>query len=69
VDPIKIRYTDSLTLQSTTYGLSVVFRSLDARNRYLDQRVQAQMTHLNEKYELLTTDYEELRRSVMMMRS
>jgi len=27
------------------------------------------MTHLNEKYERLATDYEELRRLVMMMRS
>jgi hypothetical protein len=35
----------------------------------LDQQVQAQMTHLNEKYERLTTNYEELRRLLVEMRS
>jgi len=35
----------------------------------LDQQVQAQMTHLNEKYKRLTTDYEELRRLLVEMRS
>jgi hypothetical protein len=35
----------------------------------LDQQVQDQITHLNDKYEQLTTDYEELRRLVMEMRS
>ena len=35
----------------------------------LDQRVQDWTTHLNEKYERLTVDYEELYRVVMKMRS
>jgi hypothetical protein len=35
----------------------------------LDQRVQDQMTDLNEKYERLTTKYDELHRVVMVMRS
>ena len=35
----------------------------------LDQQVQDQITHLNDKYKRLTTDYEELRRLVMEMRS
>jgi len=35
----------------------------------LDHRVQDQTTHLNEKYERLTMDYEELRQVVMKMRS
>jgi hypothetical protein len=35
----------------------------------LDQRVQDQMIHLNEKYECLTTEYDELHRVVMVMRS
>jgi hypothetical protein len=35
----------------------------------LDQRVQDQTTHLNEKYERLTVDYEELHRMVMKIRS
>jgi hypothetical protein len=35
----------------------------------LDQRVHDRMTHLNEKYEQLIIDYEELRRMIMEMRS
>jgi hypothetical protein len=35
----------------------------------LDQQVQDQITHLNDKYKRLTTDYEELRRLIMEMRS
>jgi hypothetical protein len=35
----------------------------------LDQRVQDQTTYLNEKYERLIADYEELCRVVMEMRS
>jgi hypothetical protein len=35
----------------------------------LDQGVQERTTHLNEKYERLSTDYEELRRMVMDIRS
>jgi hypothetical protein len=35
----------------------------------LDQRVEAHMAHLNEKFERFTNDYEELRRLVMEMRS
>jgi hypothetical protein len=35
----------------------------------LDQRVQAWTTHLNEKHERLTADYEELYQLVMKMRS
>jgi DNA-directed RNA polymerase subunit L len=35
----------------------------------LDQRVKARTTHLNEKFERLIDDYEELRRLVLEMRS
>jgi DNA-directed RNA polymerase subunit L len=35
----------------------------------LDQRVKARTTHLNEKFERLVDDYEELRRLVLEMRS
>ena len=35
----------------------------------LNQRVQAQTTHLNEKYERLTADYEEFHQLIMKMRS
>ena len=35
----------------------------------LDQRVQTRTTHLNEKYEQLTTNYKELCRLVIKMRS
>jgi hypothetical protein len=35
----------------------------------LDQQVQDRRTYLIEKYELLITDYEELRRVVIEMRS
>jgi hypothetical protein len=35
----------------------------------LDQRVQTQTTHLNERYERLIADYEELRQLIMKMRS
>jgi hypothetical protein len=35
----------------------------------LDQRVQTQTTHLNEKYKQLIADYEELCQLVMKMRS
>jgi hypothetical protein len=34
----------------------------------LDQRIQAQMTHLNDKCERLIIDYEELRQLIMEMR-
>jgi hypothetical protein len=33
----------------------------------LDQRVHDRKTHLNENYEQLTIDYEELRRMIMEM--
>ena len=35
----------------------------------LHQRVQVQTTHLNDKYEAFTTEYKELCRLVMEMRS
>jgi hypothetical protein len=35
----------------------------------LDQRAQDQTTHLNDKYERLTANYEELHRLVMEIRS
>jgi hypothetical protein len=80
VDPIKIRCTDSSTLQSRTCERPIVFQPLGARNQYratslwsswhcYNKECKKHSAHLNKKCERFSVKYEKLRKMFMDIRS
>jgi len=72
VDPIKIGFTGSPTLRSTTCGRPVVFQPLGAPNQYQSKEfvaLQQRTTQLTKKYNHLSLEYAQLKASHAQQRA